>query len=99
MNKIEELIKEKCPNGVERVKLGEVAEIGTGSSNRQDEAKDGMYPFYVRSQIVLKSNTYEYDEEAIIIPGEGGIGDIFHPQNVSTLFTKEHIEFTLFQVK
>lgn len=58
--------------------LGEVAEIGTGNSNRQDEAEDGLYPFYVRSKNILHSSTYQFDETAIIIPGEGGIGDIFH---------------------
>ena len=58
--------------------LGEVAEIGTGNSNRQDEAEDGLYPFYVRSKNILRSSTYQFDETAIIIPGEGGIGDIFH---------------------
>ncbi len=58
--------------------LGEVAEIGTGSSNRQDEAENGVYPFYVRSKNILRSSTYQFDETAIIIPGEGGIGDIFH---------------------
>ena len=63
---------------VEWKTLGEVAEIGTGSSNRQDEAEDGLYPFYVRSKNILRSSTYQFDEIAIIIPGEGGIGDIFH---------------------
>ena len=58
--------------------LGEGAEIGTGKSNRQDEAEDGLYPFYVRSKNILRSSTYQFDETAIIIPGEGGIGDIFH---------------------
>ena len=63
---------------VEWKTLGEVAEIGTGSSNRQDEAENGLYPFYVRSKNILRSPTYQFDETAIIIPGEGGIGDIFH---------------------
>lgn len=58
--------------------LGEVAEIGTGKSNRKDEVENGQYPFFVRSANVLRSNTYEFDETATIIPGEGGIGDIFH---------------------
>jgi len=58
--------------------LGEMAEIGTGRSNRQDESKTGPYPFYVRSHVILKASRFEFDEEAIIIPGEGGIGDIFH---------------------
>lgn len=63
---------------VEWKALGEVANIGTGNSNRQDEAENGRYAFYVRSKNVLKSNTFQFDETAIIIPGEGGIGDIFH---------------------
>ncbi len=32
----------------------------------------------VRSKNILKSDTFEFDEVAIVIPGEGGIGDIFH---------------------
>lgn len=59
-------------------KLGEVAEIGTGRSNREGEVTDGAYPFYVRSKNILRSSTYQFDETAIVIPGEGGIGDIYH---------------------
>lgn len=77
MSKLEELIQQYCPDGVEYVKIGEIAQVGTGSSNGNEAIEDGIYPF-VRSQIIKKKDTYEYDEEAIIIPGEGGIGDIFH---------------------
>ena len=63
---------------VEWKKLGEVAEIGTGGSNRKDEEENGAYPFYVRSKNILRSSTYQFNETAIIIPGEGGIGDIYH---------------------
>ena len=63
---------------VELKKLGDVCEIGTGSNNREDACENGIYPFFVRSQEVLKINTYLFDEEAILIPGEGGVGDIFH---------------------
>jgi len=58
--------------------LGEVSHIKTGSRNNQDKVEDGEYPFYVRSQSVKRIDTYSYDEEAILIPGEGGIGTIFH---------------------
>lgn len=78
MSKLEELIQQYCPDGVEYVKIGEIAQVGTGSSNGNEAIEDGIYPFFVRSQIIKKKDTYEYDEEAIIIPGEGGIGDIFH---------------------
>jgi type I restriction enzyme S subunit len=63
---------------VEWKKLEEVGEVGTGCSNRQDEVENGEYPFYVRSKNILKSNIFQFDETAIIVPGEGGIGDIFH---------------------
>lgn len=63
---------------VEWKTLREVADIGTGSSNRQDEVECGEYPLYVRSKKVLRSATYQFDETAIVIPGEGGIGDIYH---------------------
>jgi len=78
MNKIEKMISEFCPNGVKKEKLKNLAEIGTGNSNRQDATEDGQYTFFVRSKDTLKSSSYEYDEEAIIIPGEGGIGEVFH---------------------
>lgn len=78
MGKIDELILQYCPDGVEYVKLGDVAEVGTGSSNGNEAEDEGVYPFFVRSQSIKRKNDYEYDEEAIIIPGEGGIGDIFH---------------------
>ena len=63
---------------VEWMPLKSFASIGTGSSNRQDENVAGPYPFYVRSKSVLKSKTFQFNETAIVVPGEGGIGDIFH---------------------
>lgn len=70
-----------------------MADIGTGSSNRQDESENGIYPFYVRSKNILKSDTFEFDEVAIVIPGEGGIGDIFHYVEGNMLCIKGRIEF------
>lgn len=78
MSKLQELIDKLCPNGVEFKKLKELAEIGTGSSDKKDADMNGKYPFFVRSKNIEKHNAFEFDEEAIIIPGEGGIGDIFH---------------------
>lgn len=60
------------------VKLGEVADIKTGSRDVQDAVENGEYPFFIRSEEVLKINTYSYDGEAILIPGEGRLGEIFH---------------------
>jgi len=64
--------------GWEVKKLGEVAEIYTGKKNNQDKVENGSYPFFVRSQTVESINSYSFDGEAILIPGEGNIGKIFH---------------------
>lgn len=60
------------------IRLGDVADIKTGSSNVQDADPSGSYPFFIRSEHVEKSNKYIFDCEAILIPGEGRIGEIFH---------------------
>ena len=61
------------------MKMSEICEIGTGSSNTQDELSVGLYPFFVRSQIARRKDEYEFDETAIITSGDGvGVGKIFH---------------------
>ena len=62
----------------EAKRLGEVAHIKTGSKNNEDKNENGQYPFFVRSAVVERINSYCFDGEAILIPGEGGIGSIFH---------------------
>ena len=66
----------------EQRKVGELCFISTGKSNTQDKIDDGLYPFYVRSPIIEKSNKYLYDEEAVITVGDGvGTGKVFHYVN------------------
>ena len=58
--------------------LGEISEIKTGASDVQDADPNGEYPFFVRSEKIARSSKYLFDGEAILIPGEGRIGDIYH---------------------
>lgn len=62
-------------------RLGDVAEIGTGSHNTQDGHLAGPYPFFIRSNQKLFLDDFDYDEEAILIPGDGRIGQIYHYMN------------------
>ena len=62
----------------ERRRLGEVAHVKTGSKNTEDRVHDGHYPFFGRSEVVERINSYSHDCEAILVPGEGRIGEIFH---------------------
>jgi type I restriction enzyme S subunit len=52
-------------------RLGEIATVKTGSSNRQDSTLVGEFVFFDRSQDIRTSNIYLFDKEAIIVPGEG----------------------------
>ena len=65
----------------ETKRLGDVAHIKTGSRNNQDKVDGGQYPFFVRSATVERINSYTFEGEAILVPGEGDIGGIFHYVN------------------
>lgn len=78
MSHLEDLIAELCPDGVPFRQVRDIAIVGTGSSDRKDAVLDGEFPLYVRSREVLRAKKHEFDEQAVLIPGEGGIGDIFH---------------------
>ncbi|HFQ3865219.1 TPA: restriction endonuclease subunit S [Enterococcus faecium] len=66
----------------EQHKSKELCTISTGKGNTQDKIDDGIYPFYVRSATIEKSNDYLYDQEAVLTVGDGvGTGKVFHYVN------------------
>ncbi len=65
-------------NQWEKYKISDIAHITTGHSNTQDKVEDGLYPFFIRSQAVAKSNRYLFDGEAVLTIGDGQIGKVFH---------------------
>ena len=52
-------------------KLMQIAKVKTGSKNVQDNIQDGKFKFFDRSVEVKYLNTFDFDETAIIYPGEG----------------------------
>jgi len=69
----------EVPEEWEVLTVKDFANITTGSSDTQDKVVYGMYPFFVRSQIVEKSNRYIFDGEGVLTSGDGvGVGKIFH---------------------
>lgn len=58
--------------------ISNVCKIITGKSNTQDQVKNGLYPFFIRSENIVRSNKYLYDCEAVITIGDGNIGRVFH---------------------
>ena len=68
-------------NAWEQRNAKELCNIGTGKSNTQDQIEDGIYPFFIRSDVPVKSNKFLYDCEAVITIGDGNIGKVFHYVN------------------
>ena len=53
------------------LKLGDICEISTGSTDTKDASENGQYPLFDRSKKVKASDKYLFDCEALIMPGEG----------------------------
>jgi type I restriction enzyme S subunit len=67
------------PNNWEIDKIKNLTSITTGAKNTQDKVDDGDYPFFVRSSIVERINSYSFDGEAVLTAGDGvGTGKIYH---------------------
>jgi type I restriction enzyme S subunit len=55
----------------EEIPLGSICNITNGKSNAQDHVENAKYPMFDRSEVIKASNSFIFDCEAVIIPGEG----------------------------
>lgn len=72
---------DNLPPHWEKANLGHVATVETGSADVQDSTEGGEFPFFVRSDQILRHNTYTHDTEAVLTAGDGRVGEIFHHAN------------------
>ena len=68
---IQKEIPFEIPNNWEWVRLGSLLNITTGNKDANHFSKNGKYIFFTCSMTPLKSNTYSFDNEAILLPGNG----------------------------
>ena len=61
---------------VEWKKLGEVCCIRTGKLNANAQVENGKYPFFTCDINPYKIDTYAFDGEAILISGNGNVGNL-----------------------
>lgn len=73
MNKIEKLIKELCPNGVEWKSLGESCEIANSGRKpvKSSLRESGNIPYYGANNIQDYVNGYTHDGDYILIAEDG----------------------------
>lgn len=62
----------------EKSEAKDIATIETGCSNTQDNNPNGLYPFYIRSANIARSDKYIFDGEAVLTIGDGQIGKVYH---------------------
>lgn len=67
MTKLEQLLNDLCPDGVEYVRLGDICTITKGKTPIQ-KAIPGKYPLVVTTSERKTSNTYQFDGSAVCIP-------------------------------
>ena len=58
------------------VLLGNIGDIKTGRLDANAMEEDGIYPFFTCSKEVYRINQYSFDCEALLMAGNGDIGDV-----------------------
>jgi len=91
MSKLDELILDLCPNGVEYKELQEVLKIKNGKDYKG--FLDGDIPVYGSGGIMTYIDHYAYDKPSVLIPRKGSIDKLYYVDypfwNVDTIFYTE----------
>ena len=59
------------PSGWEWCNLGNILSIVTGKKDANQGCENGPYPFFTCSMTPIRSTTYSFEGEAILLPGNG----------------------------
>lgn len=88
MNKIERMLQELCPEGVEYKKLGDVVTIKNGKDYKH--LGKGNIPLYGSGGIMAYVDDFVYETPTVLIPRKGSLGNLFYVDtpfwNVDTIF-------------
>ncbi|WP_319436171.1 restriction endonuclease subunit S [Mycobacterium sp. RTGN5] len=58
--------------------LRHVCKVSTGDKDTINRVDDGEYPFFIRSEEIQRINSWSLDCEAVLTPGDGAVGKVFH---------------------
>ena len=93
MSKLQELIQELCPDGVEYKKLGEVCEMQRGTSLTKANSVEGEYPVISGGkEPAFYCNQFNRDGEIITVAGSGaGAGFVqYWNKKITHIFSNNH---------
>ena len=69
MSKLEQLIMELCPDGVEYKELHVILKIKNGKDYKR--LHEGPYPVYGSGGVMTHVDEYAYDKPSVLIPRKG----------------------------
>uniref|UniRef100_UPI0026051598 hypothetical protein n=1 Tax=uncultured Megasphaera sp. TaxID=165188 RepID=UPI0026051598 len=75
MSRLEELIQELCPDGVEYKMLHDILKIKNGKDYKK--LGKGSYPVYGSGGIMTYVDSYVYDKPTVLIPRKGSIEHLY----------------------
>ena len=58
---------------IQLVKLGQLLNITTGKLDVNASSENGIYPFFTCAEKIYKINTYAFDDEAVLVAGNGDL--------------------------
>lgn len=76
MSRIDDLVGDLCPGGVEFKRLGDLVQIRNGKDHKQ--LGDGDVPVYGSGGIMRYADTFAYDKPSVLIPRKGSLGNLFY---------------------
>jgi len=73
------------------VRLGDNCAITTGHKDVNIAVPNGQYNFYTCSRDVYKANTYSFDTEAILIAGNGDVGNLHYHKGKFEVYQRTYV--------
>lgn len=79
------------------VLLGDICQIKTGRLDANAMEEDGIYPFFTCSKDIYRINQYSFDCEALLMAGNGDIGDVKYYNGKFDAYQRTYVlsEFTI----
>ncbi len=84
----------------QEVKLGDICEITTGKLDANAMVENGEFPFFTCSKDIYRIDKYTYDMEALLVAGNGEIGNIKYYKGKFDAYQRTYILYNFkFNIK
>lgn len=84
----------------QKIKLGDICKITTGRLDANAMVENGEFPFFTCSKDIYRIDKYAYDMEALLIAGNGEIGDIKYYKGKFNAYQRTYILYNFkFNIK